>query len=179
MKFQPSKASVTPIQGYSNAYYCDNKYIPSTSVLDLEVPTHNNNEENEEKDSEVHDNDDDCNGRVLRYETVTITSPVLASARLVQRTTKRYVTDNDVNELNDKLQSLLLNTRNDEKEDDDDDTNINHRSDKKHLPLVVELTQREQATTTYFGRCSLVVYNSMTHSFVEVIRSARLAFSSA
>ena len=182
MKFQSSKASVTPIQGYSNAYYCNNQYIPTTSVLDFEAST-TNDEANEEKDNESFD-DDDCNGRVLRYETVTITSPVLSSARLVDRTSKqRYVTENDVNELNDKLQSLLLNTRNDEKEEDDDDendTNINRRCGKptKNVP-VVELTQRDNATTTYFGRCSFVVYNSVTQNFVEVVRSARLAFTSS
>jgi hypothetical protein len=195
MKFQTSKTSVTPIQGYSNAYYSHNKYIPSSSVHDLE----HDDEVNEEKDDEIHDNDDDddddeeCNGRVLRYDTVTITSPVLASARLVHRPSSkhnRYVTDNDVNELNDKLQSLLLNTRNDEKEEEDDnndDTKCkqyrgskwqhNNMMTNRNVPQV-ELTQREQSTTTYFGRCSLVVYNSMTQNFVEVVRSARLAFTS-
>lgn len=210
MKFQPSKMSVTPIQGYSNAYYSSNKFIPSSSVLDLE----RNDEADEEKDIEIHsdeddeyeyddddDDDDKCRnlGRVLRYDTVTITSPVLASARLVHRTAQqpqRYINDHDVNELNNKLQSLLLNTRKDEKNDDDnedddddeDDMKINHQCGgggtgtkyKTNGPsLVVGLTPRDQATTTYFGRCRLMVYNSMTHNFVEVIRSARLALTSS
>ena len=184
MKFQSSKASVTPIQGYSKAYYQSNRYIPSASVLDLDVPT-NDDDTNEEKDGEIYD-DDDCHGRVLRYDTATITSPVLSSARLVQRTSKRYITNNDVNELNDKLQSLLINTKNDEKEeeedDEDDEDDTKHRSAKmnhtSNVP-VVTLTQKEQASTTYFGRCSLMVYNSVTHNFVEVVRSTRLALTSS
>lgn len=186
MKFQPSNAAVTSITGYSNAYYHENMYIPSASVLDLEANKHDTNEK---KDNEYHNNDDDDdhldgNGRVLRYETITMTSPVLSSARLHQRT--RYITDNDVNELNDKLQSLLLNsTRNDEKDDDDEDEALMKRncvmkSTKSTTKVsVVELNKKDQATTTYFGRCSLVIYNSMTNSFVEVVRSARLACTSS
>ena len=159
-------------------------YIPSASVLDIE----DKNGTNEETENEIQDDDDndhnvDCNGRILRYETITMTSPVLSSSRLVS---KRYITENDVNELNDKLQSLLLKTRNDEKEDDDDEeenTKIPRctkptKSPTK-VPMLVELNKKDQAsTTTYFGRCSLTIYNSMTNNFVEVVRSARLAFTS-
>ena len=182
MKFQSSNAAVTPIQGYSNAYYRENMYIPSASARDLDAPT-KKNDVYEEKDA-FHDDDSECSGRITRYDTITMTSPVLSSARLVKRASKRYISDNDVNELNDKLQSLLLNTRNDEKEDDDDgedEANTKTHSTKQSTSKapVVELTKKEQATTTYFGRCSLVVYNSMTNNFVEVVRSARLAFTSS
>ena len=110
-----------------------------------------------------------------------MTSPVLSSARLANRTSKRYITNSDVNELNEKLQALLLNTRNDD-EDDDDENDVDlktlggQKQSKSNIPAV-ELSKRDQATTTYFGRCSVMVYNSVTNNFVQVVRSARLSLS--
>ncbi len=181
MKFQSSKVTAAPIQGYSNTYYLENKYIPAASVRDLD----DNDDTNEEKDNEYNSNDGH-NGRTLRYDTITMTSPVLSSARLVKRTSKRYISNNDVHELNEKLQALLLSTRHDDENEDDDnddnDANLKTLGGKKptksNIP-VVELTKRDQATTTYFGRCSLMVYNSVTNNFVQVVRSARLSLASS
>ena len=183
MKFQSSDVTAAPIQGYSNTYYLENKYIPTSSVRDL-ADSWNNDSTIEEKDNEYSSNDNH-NGRILRYDTITMTSPVLSSARLANRTSKRYITNSDVNELNEKLQALLLNTRNDDDEDDDDENDDNNvdlktlggqKQTKSNIPAV-ELSKRDQATTTYFGRCSLMVYNSVTNNFVQVVRSARLSLS--
>ena len=179
MKFQSSEVMAAPIQGYSNTYYLENKYIPTSSVRDL-ADSWNNDSTIEEKDNE-YSSIDNHNGRILRYDTITMTSPVLSSARLANRTSKRYITNSDVNELNEKLQALLLNTRNDD-EDDDDENDVDlktlggQKQSKSNIPAV-ELSKRDQATTTYFGRCSVMVYNSVTNNFVQVVRSARLTLS--
>jgi hypothetical protein len=76
MKFHSSDVTAAPIQGYSNTYYLENKYIPTSSVRDF-ADSWNNDSTIEEKDNEYSSNDNH-NGRILRYDTITMTFRVPA-----------------------------------------------------------------------------------------------------
>ena len=151
------KHSTTPIKKCSHSYYHANQYIPNASIRDLD------------EDQEV-----DSRGRIIRYETILITTPVLTSARtenrndVVSKKAKRLNKD-DVEALTSKLNSLYIR-----------DQKYYCKSKKKTGDESDRKNQQESAPSTdistFLGRCSLVIYNSATKGFIEVIRSARLAF---
>jgi hypothetical protein len=212
-----TSTTITPIKGYTNVYYNENPYILSTSVQDFEVVENENkkdaalNVETEGVGTSRTKSDRNV-GRIVQYETITVTTPVLTSARLKQahkacseeETTKRVLDRDDVDELNEKLQSLLLlqdncndttTTENVRVETDhirtatsrgknntNDTKSSNEIKKWKNTTTTMDLDHCNRTavsgstkTTNYYGRCTVTTYNSMTNDFVEVTRSARLA----
>jgi hypothetical protein len=157
------KKTTTPLKKkqYSHSYYHDNKFIPGASVDDLD--------DSLEDEPQV--------GRVVRYETILVTTPVLTSARTQKKTksgssipsskgnTKR-LSKNEVEELSSRLSALYIR-----------DT-VDGAHPPKRVSSGTSEMKKPEPPATFLGRCSLVIYNSATQGFVEVIRSARLAFKS-
>jgi hypothetical protein len=155
------KSTTTPLRKkqYSHSYYHENKFIPGASVGDF------------------NDSDDEpAVGRIVRYETILVTTPILTSSRTQKKTksgssmasskgrSKRLNKD-DVDELSSRLEALYIRDTLGESHQ------ANHMSGKSE-------GKKPEPPTTFLGRCSLVIYNSATQGFIEVIRSARLAFKS-
>jgi hypothetical protein len=166
----------TPIKGYDHSYYHENKYIPTASIQDFENNDGNNNEQ-------------EPTGRIVKYETIVITTPILRSQRIDivykkqkstcassdgpsstgKATPRVLLSKDDVDEINTKLNSLYIH-------DPDDDAMIPSKSIVINCQKSGSGNQAETNQTTFLGRCTLFVYNSSSRTFVEVIRSARLAF---
>lgn len=140
---------------YTHSYYHENKFIPDASVGDWD--------ESEDDEPEV--------GRIVRYETILVTTPILTSARTQKKgnssssvasskgSPKRLSKD-EVDELSSRLSAMYI------------------RDTVKHVSGSKSESKKPDLPATFLGRCSLVIYNSATQGFVEVIRSARLAFKS-
>jgi hypothetical protein len=151
MKFNTKFA--TPVKGSPNSFENKNAYIPTRAF-----------ESNDPKE-----------GRTILFETVVVSTPVLASARLNQPdgdgSKKRLLTKDEVDELNGLLNSLHIHDTIAPKSslvtaDSGTQTPIEKKQDM--------ITQSEKVAPN-LGRCSSNVFDKKSKAFVEVKRSARLA----
>lgn len=159
--------TATPIKDSPHSFQNENTFIPATKF---------NNDGGG-------DDDDDDKGRTILFHTVVVSTPVLASARLLNQPDeaadkkKRFLTKNEVDELNGMLNSLYLDTApisTSAKETKATTTTsvVVHKEEK----VAITKDDVESPSTTFLGRCSLVLYDAKTNDFIQVLRSARLAF---
>lgn len=163
--------TATPIKNSPHSFQNDNKFIPAAALF--------------------HDEDDNNNnskmGRTILFETVVVSTPVLASSRLNQPESddkKRLLTKNEVDELNSMLNSLYLDSTTPTKKatiplkvvEEEEKVVIHKREKESSSSLSSAALSSSSASSNVLGRCSLAVYDDKTKVLVEVSRSARLAF---
>lgn len=171
--------TATPIWGSPHSYQNENKFIPASA----------------------YDDQRQGEGRTVRFETVIVSTPVLASARLHSpensscQANKRVLTKDDVNELNSRLNSLYLGSPTKSSTNVSkatittspckstpvkrEEKTVVKKEPKEHKVVVEEKVavrpKRENVSLFSLGRYSLTIYDFKTNGFIEVLRSARLA----
>jgi hypothetical protein len=130
-----------------------NKYIPESKKKP----------EDDDDATSSSDNDDDIGatngGRELKYLPIIVYTPVLTSKRTPDN--RRLLDDKDVEELNQKLATLLLDSNKQEGKEDDDENNL--------------INSNEKELACLFGRISNTVFSYKTCKSSQVMRSARFA----
>jgi hypothetical protein len=166
-----------PVKGSPHSFQNDNRFIPATAF-----------EEGNSKGE----------GRAIFYESVVVSTPVLASARLHSPEScknKSVLTKIDVDELNSKLNSLYIGSPTSTTKETTTEISKKEAPSAKCTPIQKkEEVQKDQKVQKFreeeepvvivkevqtclfsLGRISLTVYDCKTNGFIEVLRSARLA----
>jgi hypothetical protein len=141
----------TPVKDSPNSFENKNAYIPDEAFV----------------------SDDSKEGRTILFETIVVSTPVLASARLNQNdgdgSKKRLLTKDEVDELNGLLNSLHIHDKTVPK------SSLATADSGTQTPIKQELIGRAEKVAPNLGRCSSTVFDKKSKSVVEVKRSARLA----
>jgi hypothetical protein len=149
MKFNTKLA--TSVKDSPNSFENKNTYIPDEAFV----------------------SNDSKEGRTILFETVVVSTPVLASARLNQPdgdgSKKRLLTMDEVDELNGLLNSLHIHDKIVPK------SSLVTADSGTRTPIKRDMVARAKKVAPNLGRCSSTVFDEKSKSVVEVKRSARLA----
>lgn len=177
--------TATPVKDSPHSFLNENKFIPSSA---MHISNTADDDDAGKKAPSTPPPPPSC-GRTILYETVVVSTPILASARIQNNgshhhlttttdaerdsatATKRLLTKDEVDALNTMLNSLYLDNRRRLSESVKKAIVV---AKKEEVPALA--SPASLSTTTFLGRCRLAIYSAKTNDFIEVWRSARLAF---
>jgi len=171
MKINTKTAS--PIQGSPNSFLNENKCIPTSRL-----------QEDDEQPS------GDVLGREILYETVVVSTPVLASARINNNNNnntndtdspeavepKRLLSKSDLDELNEKLQSLYIGSPAMVKAETPEKPTMKVVKEETTIKKVIfkEETKDDYDDAEPLGRFEKSIFDTKSKTSKVVFRSVRL-----